>query len=480
MTAMGWMHPNLIHIGLLQGAEGVSRVAANSVVSGLWQGVALAAGAALCLRLVPRTTAAIRFAVWTAVFAVLALLPLFHAYFAGRTAEAVAGRGAVVHVDARWSVAIALLWLTVSLIRGVSLAAGAVRLRAIWKRAVPMDTVAGTGVLFQSGLRGAQLCTSADVDRPSVIGFFSPRILIPEELFHRLSPTELEQIVLHEAGHLRRADDWINLLQKLSLVLVPLNPVLLWIERRLCFERELACDDDVLLRTKAPKAYATCLTNLAEHRLGRRAAALALGAWEKQSELGRRVHRILRRGEAMGRMQARVVVGTLAVVLLGGVTELSRCPQLVSFSGQPAPMAADAQSLPAAAYQPVVFHPASHALRNGMGPAHETLLKMSMPSPEDRALKAAVQVAPKRKHSAAAPALLRTRQGRSVAQQQGRRWVVLTSWNAGEGEMEQSNVIFTVSGERAGKQPGSQSGERVFSSSYAAVPTEGGWLVIQL
>ncbi len=468
MTAMGWMYPDLIHMGLLQGAEGVSRLAANSVVSGLWQGLALAAGAAVCLRLVPRTTAAIRFAVWTAVFAVLALLPLFHAY-AGR-AGGVAGRGAVVHVDVRWSVAIALLWLAVSLVRGFNLAVDAVRLRAIWKRAEP---VSGGATDLQAGLRGAQLCTSADVDRPSVIGFFSPRILIPEELFPRLSPAELEQIVLHEAGHLRRADDWINLLQKLSLVLVPLNPVLLWVERRLCFERELACDDDVLLRTKAPKAYATCLTNLAEHRLGRQAASLALGAWEKQSELGRRVHRILRRGEVMSRMQARVVLGTLAVVLLGGVTELSRCPQLVSFSGEAAPLAAGSQSLPMTAYQPVVFHPASHALRNGMGAAHETLLKMSMPAPGDRGLKPVNQVVSKRKHSVAASALLRTRQGRSVAQQR-QRWVVLTSWNAAEdgGEMEQPKVIFTMSGE--------QSGKRVISSSYAAVPTEAGWLVLQL
>ncbi len=93
----------------------------------------------------------------------------------------------------------------------------------------------------------------------------------------------------------------MNLLQKVSLVLVPLNPVLMWVERRLCLERELACDEDVLRLTKAPKAYATCLTNLAEHRLGRRAAALSLSAWEKRSELARRVHSILRGAEAMGR-----------------------------------------------------------------------------------------------------------------------------------------------------------------------------------
>jgi hypothetical protein len=337
---------------------------------------------------------------------------------------------------------------------------------------VPVDAEARYGgALSLAGIRGAQLCTSVDVDRPSVIGFFSPRILIPEVLFDRLTTAELEQIVLHEVGHLRRADDWINLLQKLSLVLVPLNPVLMWIERRLCFERELACDDDVLQLTKAPKAYATCLTNLAEHRLGRRATSLSLGAWERQSELARRVHRILRRGEGMSRMQARVVLGILVVVLLGGAAELSQCPQVVSFSSQPVPMAASVPGLPQAAYQSVVFHPASHSLRSDLGTGRETLLKASMPvdRPVDlhagQRLKPSHAVAPKRKFSSSTPALLRAKQGHAKAQQ-GQRWVVLTSWS--EEEIEQPKMIFTVSG------------EQVFPSSYAAVPTEAGWLVIQL
>ena len=67
-------------LNLLQSIESVSRLVASSFVSGLWQGIVLAAGVGLCLRLVPRTTAAVRFAIWTAVFAVVAALPLVHAY----------------------------------------------------------------------------------------------------------------------------------------------------------------------------------------------------------------------------------------------------------------------------------------------------------------------------------------------------------------------------------------------------------------
>jgi hypothetical protein len=362
-----------------------------------------------------------------------------------------------VQVDVRWSFAIAALWLTVSLVRVVKLAVSAVRLHGIWKRAVPVQGC--EEILSAAGFRGVELCTSSDVDRPSVIGFFSPRILIPEELFARLTTVEFGQIVLHELGHLRRGDDWINLLQKLSLVVVPLNPVLIWIERRLCLERELACDDDVLQQTKAPKAYATCLTNLAEHRLGRRAAALSLGAWERQPELVRRVQSILRRGERMGRVQARVVMSALVLGLLGGSAELARCPQFVSFSRAAVPAQAVAQSGPVTlGYQTAAFHLSNN---KPTGVAHETLLKASMPM--DRGERPVAKVAVKHRRPTAAATLLRSKQRRLEAQSL-RRLVVLSSWE----EQQRPRMIFTVAE------------GRVISTSYAAVPTAGGWLVIQL
>ena len=58
LTAMHWI-------------ESLSQAAASSFVSSIWQGILLAAGVGLCLRLVPKTTAAVRFTVWTAVFLVI-------------------------------------------------------------------------------------------------------------------------------------------------------------------------------------------------------------------------------------------------------------------------------------------------------------------------------------------------------------------------------------------------------------------------
>jgi beta-lactamase regulating signal transducer with metallopeptidase domain len=456
----------------ITGIERISRVAAESVVSGLWQGVVLAVASWVFLRLVPRTSAAMRFTVWMTVFTVLALLPFFDVFVSHGSAGPT--HRVAVQLDLRWSVVIAAVWMAASLVRLGRLIVSAARLGGVWRRAVPVDDYDAELV---TGMRRAQLCTSDDVDRPSVIGFLSPRILIPSELFARLTSVELEQIVLHEVGHLRRGDDWVNLLQKIGLVLMPLNPALIWVDRRMCFERELACDDGVLRKTKAPKAYATCLTALAETRLGRRAAALSLGAWERQSELARRVHSILRRGEEMGRRQTQAVLGVLLVAVIGAAVELSRCPRFVSFSdgtaGMPVTVAGGSS---AETNQPVVFRRDSdsygvmrEASEQKMGATHETLLKASMPMnalgrgglPLRQKVKAGAR---KPGHSAVATRIRSVQSQTKSPQRQVQGWMVLSSWE----ETEQPRAVLAVKG------------GHVISASYAVVATEDGWLVFQL
>jgi hypothetical protein len=142
--------------------------------------------------------------------------------------------------------------------------------------------------------------------------------------------------MLHEAEHLRRRDDWTNFLQKLWLVVFPLNPALWWMESRLCREREMACDEGVVSRTHAPRAYAACLASMAERGLERRveaqkAGALSLGAWQKRSELVHRAHGILLRKRALSPIAAGSLLGALGCGLVVGAVELAQCPQLIAF-----------------------------------------------------------------------------------------------------------------------------------------------------
>jgi beta-lactamase regulating signal transducer with metallopeptidase domain len=323
-----------------------SQPAAALALTAVWQGAAVALGLALCLRLAPRSPARHRFALWAAGFGTivgLQILPLVSRLIftnlqaANGSALPAAINAAAPHpwlqLSASWSVLIASLWLAASLYRAADLFVHSLHLRRLWKSAAPLEIDDASLPRSSSRIsrRTLQICTTSELERPGVIGFFAPRILIPDWLYSRLTPGELDQIVLHETEHLRRRDDWTNLLQKLCLVLFPLNPGLAWIERRLCREREMACDDGVIHITRAPRAYAACLTSLAERGLQRRAGALSLGAWHARPELVRRVHSILRRKHALHPLAARAVVGAVGCALLAGATALARCPRLIAF-----------------------------------------------------------------------------------------------------------------------------------------------------
>jgi len=336
-------------------APQITQFIAQAFIAGLWQGLILISAVAVVLRFLPRVSAAVRFAVWGFAFALAITLPLLRP-----PTVSVPGAGATpatVHLGAAWGFVIAGAWGVLMLVRGGRLLMHTMYLRRIWRQAQPVSVDHATHALLErSGRRSVRLCASGDVDSPSVIGFFSPRLLMPEWLFAKLAPLELQQIVLHECEHLRRGDDWINLLQKIALTLFPLNPALLWLDRRLSFERELACDAGVVSSTAAPFDYARSLTRLAEHRLHRRSIALTLSAWSRQSELTRRVHQLLRPARHMSPLAGRFSVVLLCLGLGIGAVQMTRVPRLFSFTDAAVsvPTAESASITPSPASGPVL------------------------------------------------------------------------------------------------------------------------------
>ncbi len=333
----------------------LAAIAAAALIAAIWQGAILAAVVGLTLRLLPAISAAIRSLIWAATFALLVALHFaaaVHAAGHGAGHGGLAAEAHPIHLAASWSVALALAWLAVSLFRAAQFLLSAQRLQQIDRRAVPVTGRDPIG--FAANRRTCTLCISPDVDRPSVLGFFHPRILLPAGLLETLTPAELDQILLHETEHLRRSDDWTNLVQKLALVLFPLNPVLAWVERRLCLERELACDARVLSAgDNLRKSYATTLTRLAEHSILRRGFNLALGILGQRprpSELSTRVHRILTRpSTTLTGMQTRLATGMVLAGVLALSATLAHMPSLISFSPEAAPEQASKQGAPALA-----------------------------------------------------------------------------------------------------------------------------------
>jgi len=513
---------------LLAACQSFSQEAASVAVTAVWQGAVIACGLTFCLRFAPRVSAAHRFAAWAAGFAALVcipLLPLLSKFTAGSASVASPGMaeaagGSWLQVDLRWSLVIAALWAAASTFRAVNLAIHLLRLRKLWKSAIPVETDGNlTRIAVQAagtrGRRQAQVCTADAIDRPSVIGFFAPRILIPEWLLERLTPGEVEKIVLHEAEHLRRRDDWSNLLQKIALVVFPLNPALLWMERRLCREREMACDEGVIRATHAPRAYAACLASLAERGMQRRTEALELGAWQRRPELANRVHRILRRSHALSPLATGALMGVLGCGLTIGSLELARCPQLVAFVPARSAETAQTSALPQTAQtQPLrvanVAAGNAEAKRSTYG-AHaarvsdpqrrvalsvESSMQQAVPASEAAGERLVASV--ERDSNSPRAVLLKAEMpgADQAAASQVQQWVVLTTWeqvqttNAKAGFTADYDGADAVTGRVASVQPTSRMIVtrvilRVFpASSFFTQPAvahvRSGWLVMQL
>jgi hypothetical protein len=297
-----------------------------------------------------------------------------------------------------------------------------------------------------------ELCTSDRVLRPSVVGFFRPRILLSPDLLAKLSEAELRHVVLHEIEHLRRYDDWTNLLQKLSIALLPLHPVLLWIDGRMSVEREMACDDGVLRQTRARKAYAACLARLAEDSMVRRGFSLALGiigSRARGSEFAGRVHRILRAPETrMNRGPAWATAALLLLTVSAGGLELSRSPELVSFT-----------PVRSAAFATMASRPAMTPIRTAevsYGAPHATLAKATMSGG---------------RLASVVPATARTSRRHAASD----RSIVERSRT-----MLDPYVTMTVYRTPSGRGRLRAASAPVSQFLYAALPTGDGWLIIQL
>src|SRR6185437_6150592 len=92
----------------MQALLAASQFIAQACIAGLWQGLALIAAVAILLRLMPRVSAAVRFAVWAFAFGLAATMPLLQL----TTVSALRPHApsAIVHLGAGWGFVIGFIW----------------------------------------------------------------------------------------------------------------------------------------------------------------------------------------------------------------------------------------------------------------------------------------------------------------------------------------------------------------------------------
>jgi bla regulator protein blaR1 len=87
------------------------------------------------------------------------------------------------------------------------------------------------------------LIVAPGVTAPSVVGIFSPFIVLPAPAVHDLEEDETRGVILHEMAHIARKDNLLRLVETVIVTVYWFNP-LVWIVRsRADLERERACDE---------------------------------------------------------------------------------------------------------------------------------------------------------------------------------------------------------------------------------------------
>lgn len=319
--------------------QSVAAASAAHFVNPMVEGLLLTASTWLVLRLFGVRNSLLRFSVWFSMLIAVVSLPF--ALTTTSSSVSTTWPGHPLIFSTKWAAVLFIAWTVIASLLLIRLAVSLRHVRRLGREAreiLSPDLIAVVRE-FKPG-RKLRLCVSDQVRVPTAIGFFRPAVVLPAWVLDELPREELRVILLHELAHLRRWDDWTNLVQKFLKAIFFFHPAVWWIESRLVLEREMACDDMVLARTANPRAYAASLVSLAERifadkmRLGR-ALALAQNALGRLRQTSARLAEILDTNRTRSDRGWWPAVGVLAGLTLAAFVAMPYAPEMVGFSNPP-------------------------------------------------------------------------------------------------------------------------------------------------
>lgn len=166
--------------------------------------------------------------------------------------------------------------------------------------------------------RHVQVFRSTLVRVPMVVGWLKPVILIPGSLVTGIPAAELEALLAHELGHIRRYDYLVNGLQTLIETVFFFHPAVWWVSKQIRLEREHCCDDLALL-TADKVIYTRALLELEQLK----GAGLTFSYSDVRADGGHlvtRIRRLVTSPESGGTPFVKLLCGlTMAALLLASV-----------------------------------------------------------------------------------------------------------------------------------------------------------------
>ena len=217
-----------------------------------------------------------------------------------------------------WLVLTLGAWIIGILLALSSVAVARLRLRKISRRAQAPGGAEWTVLLQElreelSLRRPVILLQSVDKVMPATWGSWRPVILLPAEA-GQWSAERQRIVLLHELAHVKRWDCLTQMITRIVCAFYWFNPLVWVAARRMCIERERACDDLVLNSGCKASDYASHLVELAGNF--RRVPQVAAIAVARPSGLERRITAILDGRRNRDRI-AKIALVFIALAFLG-------------------------------------------------------------------------------------------------------------------------------------------------------------------
>lgn len=317
---------------LIPGLQSLSTVGFERLLSSLVEGSLIVLGVALGMRFVPRNSSRAKFVIWFSALVATALLPLLDLKLS-ESAEGISAHG-IFTLPLSAAIWVFTVWALLACIGLLRVMAAMWQVRRLRQASTEVSRQRLGRELTEivdefSKSRPVSVLVSQEVQVPTAVGFFKSAVVLPEWMLQEAGTEELRHVLLHELAHLRRRDDWTNLIQKIVKALLFFHPAVWWMDRELSMQREMACDDTVLAQTASPRTYAECLARVAEKSFMRRQIALAQAAVNRMRQLSVRVGRILDPNRAQSTKSWKPAIpAVVALALISGVS-VSSAPELV-------------------------------------------------------------------------------------------------------------------------------------------------------
>jgi uncharacterized protein YjbI with pentapeptide repeats/beta-lactamase regulating signal transducer with metallopeptidase domain len=272
-----------------------------------------------------------------------------------------------VHLTRVAALVVIAIWLAGVVVGLAGLVSSLFRVQGLKKRSSPLDGALADDLpwLTENHVRDREiyLRLSYETETPVAIGLGRPVILIPTELATHNGLAAIDQLIRHEHAHLRRYDDWTNLLQRVIERFFWFNPIVWLVGARIALEREIASDDAVVDETGHAAEYAKSLWRLAREMRMPEHAVVAPGALLTRKQITIRIESLLESRPTFSRFTPLISLGigalAFACIIVAGVSapafELP-AHDIVTVPAQPAAPAVPHVSATAARLAPETVH----------------------------------------------------------------------------------------------------------------------------